>query len=128
MQLQKHLIASSLEGQRALPHLEAQTLAVPFRCPGWRWLGVLPASGATAAIQAGGTQAPGEAEGYGFKPLSVSCNPFSGPEEQQPLQLPGHGGLQGMCFPKASPRLQGEQPKILGLFGRCGDSPYKAGE
>lgn len=89
---------------------------------------MLPASGAAAAIHAGGTRAPGEAEGYEFKPLSVSCNPFSGPEERQPLQLPGHRGLRGMRFPKASPRLQGERPKILGLFGNREDSPYKAGE
>jgi len=33
-----------------------------------------------------------------------------------------------MPFPKASPRLQGERPKILGLFGHHEDSPYKAGK
>lgn len=91
-------------------------------------LAVLPASGAAAAVQAGGSPAPGDAEGYEFKPLSVSCNPFSGVEKRQPLQFPGHEGPEGMHFPKASPRLRGEQPKILSLFGHGGDLPYKAGE
>lgn len=119
---------SSPQGRRPPPQLEAHTLAMPFGCPASTRLAVLPASGATAAIQPGGTRTLGEAEGYEFKLLSVSCNPFSGPEEWQPLQLPEHRGLQGMHFPKASRRLQGEQPKILSLFGHSGDSPYKAGQ
>jgi len=86
LQPQKQLTASSSpEGQCALPQLEAQTLAVPLGCPGWRRLSRLLASGANAVIRAGGTQALGQAEGYEFKPLGVSCNPFSGLEEWQPL-------------------------------------------
>lgn len=76
---------------------------------------MLPASGAAAAIQAGGTRAPGEAEGYEFKPLSVSCNPFSGPEERQPLQLPGHAFRKGQ--PKAARESGQKYSAYLGAVG-----------